>query len=44
MELNSRPGSAPHMYARPDVRAGVARLAAHGLRSTPGAIILNSQM
>jgi predicted TIM-barrel fold metal-dependent hydrolase len=28
---NSRPDSAPHMYARPEVRAGVARLAAHGL-------------
>jgi hypothetical protein len=28
---NSRADSAPHMYARPDVRAGVARLAAHGL-------------
>src|SRR5262249_5466613 len=28
---NSRSDSAPHMYARPDVRAGVARLAAHGL-------------
>ena len=26
---NSRPDSAPHMYARPDIRAGVARLA-HG--------------
>jgi hypothetical protein len=25
---NSRPDSAPHMYARPEVRAGVARLAA----------------
>ena len=23
---NSRPDSAPHMYARPDVRAGVARM------------------
>src|SRR5262249_62104478 len=28
---NSRPDSAPHMYARPEIRAGVARLAAHGL-------------
>ena len=28
---NSRPKSAPHMYARPEIRAGVARLAAHGL-------------
>jgi predicted TIM-barrel fold metal-dependent hydrolase len=28
---NSRPDSAPHMYARPEVRAAVARLAAHGL-------------
>src|SRR5205807_9438743 len=28
---NSRSESAPHMYARPEVRAGVARLAAHGL-------------
>src|SRR6201987_4076159 len=28
---NSRPDSAPHIYARPEVRAGVARLAAHGL-------------
>jgi len=28
---NSRPDSAPHIYARPDVRAGVAKLAAHGL-------------
>ena len=28
---NSRPDSAPQMYARPEVRAGVARLAAHGL-------------
>src|ERR1700722_19941963 len=28
---NSRPDSAPHMYARPEVRAGVACLAAHGL-------------
>jgi L-fuconolactonase len=28
---NSRPDSAPHIYARPDVRAGAARLAAHGL-------------
>ena len=28
---NSRPNSAPHMYARPEVRAGVARLAAYGL-------------
>jgi hypothetical protein len=28
---NSRSDSAPHMYARPEVRAGVARLAAHGL-------------
>jgi L-fuconolactonase len=28
---NSRSDSAPHMYARPDIRAGVARLAAHGL-------------
>jgi L-fuconolactonase len=28
---NSRPNSAPHMYARPKVRTGVARLAAHGL-------------
>ena len=28
---NSRPDSAPHMYARPEVRAGVAKLAAHGL-------------
>jgi L-fuconolactonase len=28
---NSRPDSAPHMYARADIRAGVARLAAHGL-------------
>ena len=28
---NSRPDSAPHMYARPDIRAGVARLAAHDL-------------
>jgi L-fuconolactonase len=29
---NSRPDSAPHMYARPEVRAGVAKLAAHGRR------------
>src|SRR5271155_3644079 len=28
---NSRPESAPHMYARAQIRAGVARLAAHGL-------------
>jgi predicted TIM-barrel fold metal-dependent hydrolase len=28
---NSRPDSAPHIYARPDVRSGVERLAAHGL-------------
>ena len=28
---NSRSDSAPHMYARPEVRAGVAQLAAHGL-------------
>jgi L-fuconolactonase len=28
---NSRPDSAPDMYARPEIRAGVARLAAHGL-------------
>jgi L-fuconolactonase len=28
---NSRPDSAPHIYARPEIRAGVARLAAHGL-------------
>ena len=28
---NSRPDSAPQMYARPEIRAGVARLAAHGL-------------
>jgi L-fuconolactonase len=28
---NSRPDSAPHIYARPEVRAGAARLAAHGL-------------
>jgi hypothetical protein len=28
---NSRSDSAPHIYARPEVRAGVARLAAHGL-------------
>jgi len=28
---NSRSDSAPHMYARPEVRAGVARLAAHRL-------------
>ena len=28
---NSRPDSAPHMYARPEIRAGVACLAAHGL-------------
>ncbi len=28
---NSRPDSAPNMHARPDIRAGVARLAAHGL-------------
>ncbi|HVH80568.1 MAG TPA: amidohydrolase family protein [Stellaceae bacterium] len=28
---NSRPDSAVHMYALPEVRAGVARLAAHGL-------------
>jgi predicted TIM-barrel fold metal-dependent hydrolase len=28
---NSRPDSAPHMYVRPEIRAGVARLAAHGL-------------
>jgi L-fuconolactonase len=28
---DSRPDSAPHMYARADIRAGVAKLAAHGL-------------
>src|SRR5258708_22208335 len=28
---NSRPDSGPHTYARPEIRAGVARLAAHGL-------------
>jgi len=28
---NSRSDSAPHTYARPEVRAGVAQLAAHGL-------------
>ena len=28
---NSRPDSAPHMYARPEIRAAVARLATHGL-------------
>lgn len=28
---NSRPDSAPHLYTRPEIRAGVARLAAHGL-------------
>jgi len=28
---NSRPDSAPHIYARPEVRAGVAKLATHGL-------------
>ena len=28
---NSRSDSAPHMYARPEVRAGVVQLAAHGL-------------
>ena len=28
---NSRSDSAPHIYARPEVRTGVARLAAHGL-------------
>jgi L-fuconolactonase len=28
---NSRSDSAPHIYARPEVRAGVARLAARGL-------------
>jgi L-fuconolactonase len=28
---NSRPDSAPHIYARPEILAGVARLAAHGL-------------
>jgi len=28
---NSRPDSAPHMYARAEIRAGIARLATHGL-------------
>src|SRR5438477_1819720 len=28
---NSRSDSTPHMYARPEIRTGVARLAAHGL-------------
>jgi len=28
---NSRPESAPHIYARPEIRAGVARLGVHGL-------------
>ena len=28
---NSRPDMQPHLYARPDFRAGLARLAAHGL-------------
>ena len=28
---NSRPDSAPHIYARPEIRAAVARLATHGL-------------
>jgi L-fuconolactonase len=28
---NSRPDSAPHIYARPEIRAGVTKLAAHGL-------------
>jgi L-fuconolactonase len=28
---NSRPDSAPHMYVRPEIRTGVARLATHGL-------------
>src|SRR5438046_6551367 len=34
---NSRPDSAPHMYARPEIRAGIARLATHGLALGPGA-------
>ena len=41
---NSRPDSAPHMYARPEVRAGVARLPRTGSCLTPGVIIHNSLM
>jgi hypothetical protein len=37
---NSRPDSPPHVYAQPEIRAGVARLAAHG--QTLGATIRSS--
>ena len=41
---NSWPDSVPHMYARPEIRAGVARLAAHGLAIDACATIRNSPM
>ncbi len=38
------PAIGAHMYARPEIRAGMARLAAHGLVLDAGATIRSSPM